>query len=108
MHGDGPDIAPLWNALQGHARLVLNGHGHVMARYKRRGSLTQFLAGTGGSVRYKVLEDPRLAFGRSDMTGALRMTLSPGRAELEFRAANGQRLDRSSATCRGTVSLTGR
>jgi hypothetical protein len=108
VHGDGPDIAPLWNALQGHARLVLNGHGHVMARYKRRGSLTQYLAGTGGKVRYGVLEDPRLAFARSDMAGALRMTLSPGRAELEFRAVNGQRLDRSSATCRGTVSVTGR
>ena len=108
VHGDGPDIAPLWNALQGHARLILNGHGHVMARYKRRGSLTQYLAGTGGRVRYGVLDDPRLAFGRSDMAGALRMTLSPGRAELEFRAVNGQRLDRSSATCRGTVSVTGR
>ena len=108
VHGDGPDIAPLWNALQGNARLILNGHGHVMARYKRRGSLTQYLAGTGGRVRYGVLDDPRLAFGRSDMAGALRMTLSPGRAELEFRAVNGRRLDTSSATCRDTVSVTGR
>jgi calcineurin-like phosphoesterase family protein len=108
VHGDAPDIAPLWNVLQGHARLVLNGHGHVMARYKKRGSLTQYLAGTGGQVRYTVLADSRLDFARSDMTGALRLTLSPGRADLEFRAVNGQRLDKSSATCRDTVSVTGR
>ncbi len=108
VHGDSADIVPLWTALQGNARLVLNGHGHVMARYKKRGSLTQYLAGTGGAVRYTVLNDPRLAFARSDMTGALRMTLSPGKADLEFRAVNGRRLDRSSATCRGTVSGTGR
>ena len=99
VHGDAPDVAPLWNALQGHARLVLNGHGHVMARYRRRGSLTEYVAGTGGDVRYRVLHDPRLAFARSDLTGALRLTLTPGKADLEFRSVGGGLLDRSSATC---------
>jgi acid phosphatase type 7 len=108
VHGDAPDVAPLWNALQGHARLVLNGHGHVMARYRRRGSLTEYVAGTGGNVRYRVVRDPRLAFARSDLTGALRLTLMPGTADLEFRAVGGRLLDRSSATCRDTVSPTGR
>jgi acid phosphatase type 7 len=108
VHGDAADIAPLWNALQGHARLVLNGHGHVMARYHRIGSLTQYLAGTGGQVRYGVGQDPRLAFARSDRTGALRLMLSPGKAELEFRAVNGERLDRSRATCSATVPSSGR
>ena len=87
---------------------MLNGHGHVMARYRKRGSLTQYLAGTGGGVRYTVLRDARLAFARSDMTGALRLDLSPGRADLEFRAVNGRRFDQSAATCRDSVSPAGR
>jgi hypothetical protein len=101
--GDAPDVAPLWNALQGHARLVLNGHGHALLRFRRRGSLTEYVAATGGRVRYAIRPDPRLAFGRSDRTGALRVELSPGEATLEFRAVNGELLDRSRATCRATV-----
>jgi hypothetical protein len=101
VHGDATDIAPLWNALRGHARIVLNGHGHVMARYRRRDGLTQYLAGTGGQVRYGLRSDPRMAFARSDQTGALRLKLSPGAAELQFRAVSGELLDRSRATCNG-------
>jgi acid phosphatase type 7 len=100
VHGDARDIAPLWNALRGHARLVLNGHGHALIRYRRRNGLTEYIAGAGGRVRYAVNPDPRMAFGRGDRTGALRITLSPGRATLEFRAVNGELLDRSRATCR--------
>jgi Calcineurin-like phosphoesterase len=99
VHGDAPDIAPLWNALRGRARLVLNGHGHVMSRYRPRDGLTQYIAGTGGRVRYGLRPDPRAAFARSDRTGALRLELSPGRATLQFRAVNGELLDRSSGTC---------
>jgi acid phosphatase type 7 len=102
VHGDAPDVAPLWNALRGHARLVLNGHGHVMLRYRRREGLTEYVAGTGGRVRYGLRADGRVAFGRSDRTGALRIALRPGRATLDFRAVNGALLDRSRATCRGT------
>jgi acid phosphatase type 7 len=108
VHGDASDIAPLWNALQGHARLVLNGHGHVMARYRRRDGLTQYIAGTGGEVRYGLWPDSRLAFARSDRTGALRLKLSPGRATLQFRDVNGELLDRSRATCNATVPSVGR
>jgi acid phosphatase type 7 len=99
VHGDAPDIAPLWNALRGHARLVLNGHGHALMRYRRRGGLTQYVAGAGGRVLYRLRQDPRMAFGRSGRTGALRIELSPGAATLEFRAVNGELLDRSRATC---------
>jgi acid phosphatase type 7 len=108
VHGDAPDLAPLWNALRGKARLVLNGHGHVMARYRKRDGLTQYVAGTGGHVRYGLRPDSRMAFGRSDLTGALRMELSPGKATLEYRAVNGKLLDRSRATCRATVPRRGR
>ena len=99
VHGDAPDIAPLWNALRGNARLILNGHGHALIRYRRRDGLTEYVAAAGGSKRYAIRTDPRMAFGRSDMTGALRITLSPGQATLEFRSVDGELLDRSRATC---------
>jgi acid phosphatase type 7 len=106
--GDAPDIAPLWNALRGNARLVLNGHGHVMARYRPRRGLIQYVSGTGGEVRYGIRPAPGVVFSRSDRTGGLRMELSPGRARLQFRAVGGALLDRSTATCDATVALRGR
>jgi hypothetical protein len=99
VHGDAPDIAPLWKALQGHARLIVNGHAHALIRYRRRGGLIEYVAGAGGSKGYAIRTDPRMAFGRSDKTGALRMTLIPGKAALEFRSVDGELLDRSRATC---------
>jgi acid phosphatase type 7 len=100
VHGDAPDVAPFWQALRGRARLVLNGHGHALMRYRDRAGITQYVAGAGGVKRYSLRADDRMAFGRSDHTGALRMTLRPGRATLTFRAVSGQVLDRSEATCR--------
>jgi hypothetical protein len=49
VHGDAPDVTPLWNAIRGHARLVLNGHDHVMLRYRPRDGLTEYVAGSGGA-----------------------------------------------------------
>jgi hypothetical protein len=69
-------------------------------RYRRRGGLTEYVAGAGGRVRYSLDPDPRLAFGRSDRTGALRLTLEPGTATLEFRGVDGALLDTSRARCR--------
>jgi hypothetical protein len=100
VHGDSPDVAPLWNALRGNARLILNGHEHALMRYRRRDGLTEYVAGAGGRVRYTLRPDSRAAFGRSDRTGALRLELSPGEATMEFRAVNGELLDQSRATCR--------
>jgi acid phosphatase type 7 len=108
VHGDAPDVAPLWNALRGRARLVLNGHGHVLMRYRRRDGLTEYVAAAGGRILYSLRSDRRLAFGRSHVTGALRLTLTPGKATLEFRAMDGELLDRSRATCRATVPARGR
>ena len=100
VHGDAPDVAPLWNALRSHARLVINGHDHTMQRMKRRNGLTEYVSGTGGSVLYRNRRDSRLAWGRSGVTGALRIVLRPGNATLEFRSSSGRLLDRSRATCR--------
>ena len=104
VHGDAPDVAPFWRALRGHARLVLNGHEHALMRYRRRAGLTEYVAGAGGRVRYSLRPDGRVAFGRSDRTGALRIVLRPEHAELEFRAVDGELLDRSRAVCRAEGS----
>jgi hypothetical protein len=99
VHGDAPDVAPLWNALRGHARLVLSGHDHTMQRLRRRDGLTEYVSGAGGIQLYRNRKDSRLRFGRSGVRGALRMVLEPGRATLEFRSSSGKLLDRSHATC---------
>jgi acid phosphatase type 7 len=100
VHGDAADLAPFWQALRGRARLILNGHGHAMMRYRVRAGMTQFVSGAGGAKLYSLSDDPRLAFGRSHVTGALKLRLRRGAARMEFRAVNGELLDRSRATCR--------
>jgi hypothetical protein len=100
VHGDAPDVAPLWNALRGRARAVLSGHEHDLQRLRPRGGLTQYVAGAGGRSRYPLSRtDPRLAWGRDDRDGALRIVLAPGSATFEFRDAAGRVLDRSRTTC---------
>jgi Calcineurin-like phosphoesterase len=100
VHGDAPDVAPLWNALRGRARAVLSGHEHDLQRLRPRGGLTQYVAGAGGRSRYPLSRtDPRLAWGRDDREGALRIVLTPGSATFEFRDAAGRVLDRSRTTC---------
>jgi hypothetical protein len=99
VHGDAPDVAPLWNALRGRARLVLNGHEHNLQRFHARDGITQLISGAGGTPRYGLDRDRRVAFGRAGVTGALRILLAPGSADLEFRAADGSVLDRSRVTC---------
>jgi hypothetical protein len=101
LHGDAPDVAPLWNAIRGRSRLVLNGHDHNLQRLRRREGITQFVIGAGGRARYRVRRgDDRAAFARDDVNGALRMVLTPGSATLEVRAATGKVLDRTVASCR--------
>ena len=100
VHGDAPDTAPLWNALRGRARAVLSGHEHDLQRLRVRGGLTQYVAGAGGRARYPLdSSDGRLAWGRDDRYGALRIVLEPGTATFEFHDAAGRVLDRSSTTC---------
>lgn len=100
VHGDAPDIAPLWDALRGHARAVLTGHEHDLQRLRPSGGLTEYVAGAGGRGRYPLdSSDSRLAWARDDRYGALRIVLEPGHATFEFRDAAGRVLDRSAATC---------
>jgi hypothetical protein len=100
LHGDQPDVAPLWNALRGRARLVLNGHDHDLQRLRSRDGITELVVGAGGRNLYSSNPaDARLAFTDDRHQGALRIGLRPGAAGLSLIAANGKVLDRSRVAC---------
>jgi hypothetical protein len=96
-----PDLNPLWNALAGHARIVLSGHDHNLQRHRPQKGLTQYVVGAGGRGRYKLHggRGDTMVWGRDDINGALRIVLTPGNALLEFRGPRGHLLDRSRASC---------
>jgi hypothetical protein len=99
-HGDQADVAPLWDALRGHVRLVITGHDHDLQRLRPRDGMTQLVAGAGGKSHYGVDDgDRRLAFADDDHDGALRIELRTREAGLSFVAADGSVLDRSAVAC---------
>jgi hypothetical protein len=110
-HGDQEDVRPLWEALRGHATLVLNGHDHDLQRLRPVDGLTQLVAGAGGRSHYAIdAGDERLAFADDEHDGAVRMELRPGRARLSFVGVDGAVLDRSSVGCarqRASTSAAG-
>ncbi|HTN25947.1 MAG TPA: metallophosphoesterase [Solirubrobacteraceae bacterium] len=99
-HGDQADVAPLFDALRGHAVLAVSGHDHNMQRYRPVGGVTQVVSGAGGHEHYGLHREARLAFGDDADYGALRIDLRPGRARLRFVAADGRVLDDSTVRCR--------
>ncbi|MEA2150225.1 MAG: hypothetical protein QOD69_2055 [Solirubrobacteraceae bacterium] len=99
-HGDQADVAPLFDALRGHAVLAVSGHDHDMQRFRPVGGITQVVSGAGGHDRYALHRATRLAFGDDADYGALRIDLRPGRARLRFVAADGRVLDDSALRCR--------
>lgn len=98
-HGDDPDMQPLWDALEGHATIVLGGHDHNMQRFEPIDGMTQFVSGAGGNHNYELAEDPRLGFGNDTDYGALRLDLRPGVAEHAFVTDEGDVLDRGTLRC---------
>jgi acid phosphatase type 7 len=100
-HGDQRDVAPLWDALRGHATLVLNAHEHDMQRLRRIDGITELVSGSGGAPRYRLNRShPRLAFGDDAHYGALRLQLMPGKARFAFVSAAGRTLHSGNVTCR--------
>jgi hypothetical protein len=100
-HGDQPDVQAFWDALKGHAAIVVNGHEHDMQRFVPRDGITQFVSGAGGHGLYDVDESrPDLAFGNNNRFGALRLELSRGRASYRFVSVQGETLDSGKVSCR--------
>ena len=100
-HGDAPELAPLWQALRGRARAVLNGHSHDMERLERRDGITEFISGAGGHEPGETDQgDPRLAFGDDTHIGALRLKLARERLRWRFVSARGRTLDSGRLSCR--------
>jgi hypothetical protein len=100
IHGDNPDMQPFWDALEGHARLVVSGHDHDMQRFAQSGTLTQIVAGAGGYTHYAVnRRRAGLVFADDTHWGAVRIDLAPGRAKLAFVATSGRVLDTIQTRC---------
>jgi len=99
VHGDAADVAPLWDAVEGRAALVLNGHDHNSQRFRSRGGTVELVAGAGGPNLYRVKRDRRLAWSDARNVAALRMELTPGGASFEFRTASGRVLRRGAVKC---------
>jgi 3',5'-cyclic AMP phosphodiesterase CpdA len=101
LHGDAPELQPMWRAVRGRVRLVLNGHDHDLQRLRRLSGTTTLIAGAGGRSRYALDRGyPRLAWGSDRVEGALRMRLRHGLAHYAFVSAGGHVLSRGSARCR--------
>lgn len=105
-HGDQKDVASLWNALVGHASLVITGHDHDMQRFRSIDGITELVSGAGGHSRYRLRPDPRRVFGDGTQNGALRIHLRPARANLAFVAADGRVLDSSVVRCHPVAPAT--
>jgi acid phosphatase type 7 len=101
MHGDQPDVDPLWRAVVGRAALVLNGHDHDMQRLAPVDGTTEVVSGAGGHGLYRVdRADTRVTWFNDRTYGALRIRLLRRRAALAFVAESGRVLNRFSVRCR--------
>ncbi len=98
-HGDQSDIEPFWWALEGHARIVLNGHDHNLQRFPTYRGIAEFIAGAGGSELFGPFRDPRLEFGDGGENGALRLVLRRRSASYRFVTASGRTLDQGTVRC---------
>jgi len=100
-HGDQVDVEPFWDALEGHARVVVNGHDHNMQRLRPTRGMVGLIAGAGGHSLYPLNRRyRRLAFANDAAYGALRLELTPGRAAYTFVSASGRTLDAGRVRCR--------
>jgi hypothetical protein len=100
LHGDYRPMDPVWRALRGKARLVVSGHDHDMQRMRARNGLVQLVSGAGGHGHYRVNRRYRgLVFADDRSYGALRITLRPGTAQVDFVATGGRVLNSSSVDC---------
>jgi hypothetical protein len=100
MHGDQRDMDPYWQALEGHARLVISGHDHDMQRFAPVQDLIQLVAGAGGMSHYRVNRARKgLQFADDTHWGALRIDLARGSAKTSFVSTDGRALNSRTVAC---------
>jgi hypothetical protein len=100
FEGSDEDVAPLWDALKGHAVLVINGHDHNMQRYRPIDGITEIVDGAGGHGLHPILtQDTNRVFGDSSEYSALRLKLRRGRASYRFIGTDGATLDSGAVRC---------
>ena len=100
-HGNQHDLREMWDALRGHAALVVSGHEHDMQRLKPIDGITELVVGAGGAPLYPVRRsDPRLVFADDTQWGALRLRLTRTAAAYAFIAADGRVLNQGVVRCR--------
>jgi hypothetical protein len=90
-----------WQALSGHAVMLLSGHVHNYQRHFPNRGLTQFVVGTGGhEVSSPDRLDPRIARAYGGVVGALRLRLLLGAVTYQFIGNGGQLLDSGQIECK--------
>jgi hypothetical protein len=100
LHGDQPDMQPVWSAIRGRVALVLNGHDHDLQRLRPIAGTVEIVSGAGGRALYGVDEsDRRLAFSDDRDFGAYRLTLYADRVEAVAMTVGGRELDRTTVSC---------
>ena len=87
VHGDARQMAEIWNALVGHAAIVLSGHAHAYERFDPIGVTP---AGTGASGLTTEASPPDYQQPVLDPEGLREFVVGTGGRDLEqFRAATG-------------------
>jgi hypothetical protein len=99
-HGDHHELAAVWDAMVGRARMFLAGHNHHMERRIPVDGITQLISGAGGRELSNADEsDPGAAFVEDGLHGALRLRLRRGFAQASFIGVDGDLLDVSPISC---------
>lgn len=108
-HGDSPEAAQLWPALERRqVDVVLAGHDHDYERFApmtATGSVSadgirSFVVGTGGKELYDFKSDHRGSqVRRNALPGVLFMTLRPRSYSWGYRTVDGRRRDSGTAAC---------
>jgi acid phosphatase type 7 len=108
-HGNGEEVAPLWNALMAAgADVVVNGHDHDYERFApqtprgrldRSSGIREFVVGTGGAQLRRFRRIKPNSRVRLSAHGVLRLTLHPSSYTWRFLPIDGSIGDRGTTSC---------